>query len=197
MSSGPLSVEEIRELAALLRDRSLRVSKERPFKLASGRESPYFLDLKPVAMSARGGALIARGLLGMVRDHDVLCVGGMESGAIPLVAMVVLESARSGGPLEGFYVRKQPKGHGTNALIEGNLRPGPVAILEDVVTTGGSALKAAKAAVDGGAEVRAVLAAVDRGEGGAEELRAKGLDFAALLTLRDIVDHRGGGASST
>jgi orotate phosphoribosyltransferase len=183
-----LSPEERRELAGLVRTRSLRVSKERPFKLASGRESPYFLDMKPVAMSPRGGALIAKGLFAMVREHEIACVGGMESGAIPLVGMVVLVSAASPSPVEGFYVRKQPKGHGTNALIEGNLKPGPVAILEDVVTTGGSSLRAAKAAADEGADVRAVLAVVDREEGGREEIKAKGIEFAALLRLSEIVE---------
>jgi orotate phosphoribosyltransferase len=186
-TGGPLAPAEMAELSAMLKERSLRVSWERPFKLASGRESPYFFDLKPVAMSPRGGALIAKGLLALVREHEVGCVGGMESGAIPLVSLVVLESARGGAPVEGFYVRKQPKGHGTNALIEGNLRPGAVAILEDVVTTGGSAMKAAKAAADEGAEVKAVLAVMDREEGGAQEIRGKGMEFASILRLSDLV----------
>lgn len=164
---------------------------DREVTLASGRKSNFYIDCKQAVLGAEGhflvGWLFARTI--GARAPEVEAVGGLTMGADPLASAVATVSYLSPRPLRAFYVRKEPKGHGTGQWIEGakGLRPGmPVAILEDVVTTGGSALKAIARAREFGLDVRLVLGLVDREEGGREALEAE----APVLTLfgrRDFV----------
>lgn len=179
---------EKRELAVLVRERGLHISRGEPFTLASGRKSTYFVDMKPICLDPRGSVLISSLLLGTLTDLGIEQVGGMESGAIPLVACVVHASAAGRHPICGFYVRKSAKPRGTMRAIEGNVIPGArTAILEDVTTTGGMSLRAAASARDAGCMVEHVVTVLDRGEGASSTLKAEGLRLVPLLELRDIL----------
>lgn len=159
--------------------------------LASGRESDFFIDCKQAILRAEGHAL-AGSLLFEALDAlpRVDAVAGVELGGCPLASAVSLTSWLRGRPLPAFYVRKEVKDHGSRKLVEGDkaLVPGmPVAILEDVVTTGGSTLKAVDKLTRAGARVAGVVALVDRLEGGADAIRAAGLPFVSICTRRDVL----------
>ena len=128
------------DLIDLVRDRALKFG---DFTLASGRRAKYYLDGKQVTLDAKGLRLLSQGLLELLADVEFDAVGGMSIGADPIVAGVLTVAADRGRDLQGFLVRKEPKGHGTQRYIEGPVQPGArVAIVEDVVTTGGSSIQA-------------------------------------------------------
>ncbi|MEA2698864.1 MAG: orotate phosphoribosyltransferase [Myxococcales bacterium] len=164
---------------------------QREVTLASGLKSNFYIDCKQAVLTAEGhflvGALFHRILSEQAREVEA--IGGVTMGADPLASAVSTVSFIAGRPLAAFYVRKEPKGHGTGQWLEGtkSLRPGmPVAILEDVVTTGGSALKAVARVREHGLKVTVILGLVDREEGGRETLEKE----APLITLfrkRDFV----------
>jgi orotate phosphoribosyltransferase len=171
-------------LRELLEARSL---KRGSFVLRSGKTSSYFLDGKQTTLSAEGCALVAELMFDLLADLDVSAVGGPTLGADPIVAAVAAESWRRGRPLDAFIVRKETKDHGLGDRIAGPVRAGQrVAILEDVVTRGGAIAMAVDAAEEAGLEVVCAATIVDRLEGGGEALRARGLDFRSLFTIRDF-----------
>jgi len=176
-------------LLRLLTEKSFRYSPEAPFKLASGRESPYYVDCRPVTHSAEGLTLIGEIIFDLIKDQGVQAVGGLTMGADPMAHAVALISYQQGQPINAFSVRKEAKGHGTGRLIEGPFRAGArVVVVEDVITTGGSAHRAIEAVQAAGGEVLGVLAVVDREEGGAEYLVGAGFPVRALVRLRDLTD---------
>ncbi len=176
--------DRLRELIA---ERALQVAEEERFELASGRRSRYFFDLKPVTLHPEGSAAIAELMLERLVELEVEFAGGPESGAIPIVASVCTLSHLKGTPVQGFYVRKERKSRGTERLIEGNLRAGAsAAVLEDVTTTGGSALRAVEAARRAGARVEAVVCVVDRREGAEEALAEHGVRLYSIFTPEDF-----------
>lgn len=159
--------------------------------LSSGRESDFYIDCKRTALTAEGHYLIGRLLFAAVRREaaEAVAVGGLTLGADPLASAVSLTSYLSGHPLHAFIVRKEPKGHGTGQWVEGlsALGPGaPVAILEDVVTTGASTLKAVERAQAEGLRVLGAFALVDRLEGGREAVEAAGQRLFTLFTRQDF-----------
>ena len=173
-------------LIELLRREALRLGS---FTLASGRSSHYYVDGRRVTLSAAGAALVGAGVLDLLDDlPGVAAVGGLTLGADPIVgATLAVAGARGREDLRGFLVRKEAKGHGTGKLVEGPLEPGmTVVIVDDVVTTGGSSLRAATAVEALGCRVARVIAVLDRLEGAAEAFAAQGLDFRPLLTIRDL-----------
>ncbi len=172
-------------LTELIRQKALKLG---DFTLASGRKSTYYLDGKQVTLDPEGSRLIAEGILDLLAAETLpKAVGGMSIGADPITSAVVTMSAVRGTHLLGFMVRKQSKGHGTNQYIEGPVKPGDeVAIVEDVVTTGGSSLEAIQRVEDFGMKVTRVIAIVDRMEGGAEAFGKAGYPFASLLSIRDF-----------
>jgi len=172
-------------LIALVRQKALRFG---TFTLTSGKTASYYLDGKQVTLDPRGAALIADGILDLlVQDGMPDAIGGMAIGADPITAAVVTMSALRDMPIAGFMVRRQPKGHGTNQYIEGPVKPGEkVAIVEDVVTTGGSSIAAIERAEAFGLEVVRVIAIIDRMEGGAKTFSDRGIPFSSLLTIRDF-----------
>lgn len=172
-------------LIALVRQKALKFG---DFTLTSGRKASYYLDGKQVTLDPAGAKLIAEGLLDLLGPESMpAAIGGMSIGADPITAAVVTMSAVRGTPIAGFMVRKEAKGHGTNQYIEGPVRPGDdVVIVEDVVTTGGSSLKAIERAEAFGLKVGRILAIVDRMEGGAEEFARRGYKFSSLLSIRDF-----------
>lgn len=147
--------------------------------------------MKPTMLDPEGGHLIATLILDALEGSDVDLVGGLEMGAVPLAVAVAVSSQIKGWPLRAFFVRKQAKEHGAKKLVEG-LAPGEslqgkrVVVLEDVTTTGGSAMKAIEALKSEGAIVDRVITVVDRLEGAADTFKAAGVQFAALLTISDF-----------
>lgn len=164
---------------------------KRKVVLASGRESDFYVDCRGVALSPEGHVLIGRLMLEAVRrlEPEVQAVGGLSMGADPLVSAVALTSFLEGTPIGGFLVRKEPKGHGTGQFVEGlQLLPegATAVVLDDVITTGGSTLKAVERARQAGLKVTGALALVDRSEGGRENIEAAGLKVSALFTRQDF-----------
>ncbi|MBM3516300.1 MAG: orotate phosphoribosyltransferase [Alphaproteobacteria bacterium] len=179
---------ETARLCALVRERSLiQLPAGQEIRLASGRMGRFYFNMKATIFHPEGAYLIASLIVERLRGAGVDAVGGLEMGAVPVVAAVALRSHEMGVPVAGFFVRKQPKAHGTKERIEGILSPGErVALLEDVTTTGGSVLKAVAAVREIGCTVARVITLVDRQEGAAETLAAHGLTLEALLTADDI-----------
>ncbi len=183
----------------LARDRArlLELLTERSFErrrvvLSSGKESDFYIDCKRTALLAEGHFLIGRLLLEAIRQQapQAVGVGGLTLGADPLASAVSLTGYLSGAPLAAFIVRKEPKGHGTGQWIEGlsGVGPGaPVAIVEDVVTTGASTLKAIERAQEEGLKVLGAFALVDRLEGGREAVEAAGHRLFTLFTRKDFI----------
>jgi orotate phosphoribosyltransferase len=155
------------------------------FRLASGKESTYYVNSKKAIFNGEAVALLADVLFDLTKDLDVQAVGGLEVGAIPIAAAVALRYHQAGRPMEGFFVRKQAKAHGSQERVEGVLRPGDrVLVVEDVVTTGESVLQAIHEVEKAGGKVVAVSCIVDRLEGGAERLAA--YNFRPVFTIRDF-----------
>jgi orotate phosphoribosyltransferase len=164
---------------------------QREVTLASGAKSSFYIDCKQTVLTAEGHFLVASlfGRLLAEKAPEVEAIGGVTMGADPLASAVSTLSFIAGRPLPAFYVRKEAKGHGTGQWIEGtkSLRPGmPVAILEDVVTTGGSALKAITRVREHGLVVAAIFGLVDREEGGREALE-KEAPLYTLFRRRDFI----------
>ena len=156
------------------------------FTLASGKQSSYYINSKKILFHAESVALLAEMLWRQTRDLNIQAVGGLEVGAIPLATACVYRYHQEGKDLEGFFVRKQPKGHGTQDRIEGVLPPGArVAVVDDVLTTGGSALQAVQEAERAGATVVAVVCIVDRLEGAAAVFSPR-YQYRPIFTLRDL-----------
>ncbi|RJO65920.1 MAG: orotate phosphoribosyltransferase [Myxococcales bacterium] len=159
--------------------------------LASGKKSDFYIDCRQTSLDAEGAALIGRIFHQWIAELPEApdAIGGMTMGADPLVTATSLTSFLAGRPIPGFLIRKEPKGHGMGKQIEGAkaLQPGMrVLLLEDVVTTGGSTLKAVEACEREGLAVGGVFCLVDRLEGGREAVQAQGLPLAALYTRRDF-----------
>ena len=159
--------------------------KKGEFTLSSGKTSEHYINCKPVTLTGRGLTLTS---LLMLKELDAGIVGGLTLGADPLVSGVSLVSALDGRMVNALIVRKEAKGHGTQAWIEGLELPKgtKVTVLEDVVTTGGSAIKAAEKLRDAGYEVNRVVAIVDRQEGGIDAMKEAGLELRSIFTLEDF-----------
>jgi orotate phosphoribosyltransferase len=157
------------------------------FTLASGRTSHHYVNCKPVSLSGIGLALLGALLLEHV-EPQAAAVAGLTLGADPLVSAVALRAALAGRALDALIVRKETKGHGTGAWLEGPL-PAPgstITVLEDVVTTGGSSLKAVNRLREAGYLVERVVTIVDRQEGGVEAMSAAGLALRSLFLLEEV-----------
>lgn len=178
------------------RDRFIDLLRQLSFErrrvtLASGKESDFFVDCKQTILTAEGHAL-AGSLMFAALEQLPQCsaVGGVELGGCPLASAVSLISYQKGRPLPALYVRKASKDHGTKKLVEGDksIVPGmSVALLEDVITTGGSSLKAVDALKAAGVHVVGIIALVDRLEGGRETIEASGLPLVSIATRRDFM----------
>lgn len=169
-------------LRSLLLARSVR---QGDFVLASGKRSSYYIDARPSTMSAQGQALIGRLGLLSIRDQGWTprAVGGLTMGADPIAYAIAAASAGQPPVIDAFSVRKEAKGHGTRRRIEGNFAAGwPVVVVEDVLTTGKSALAAVEAVREEGGEVLGVLTVIDREEGGREAVLEAGIEVVVLTT---------------
>ena len=155
------------------------------FTLASGKKSSYYINSKKVLFHGEAIALLGDLLYDATHDLDIQAIGGLEVGAIPMATAAVLRFQQMGRSLEGFFVRKQPKGHGSQERIEGLVGAGDrVAVVDDVLTTGESVVHAIEAIEARGAVVVRIVCIVDRLQGAGERL-AK-YDFQPLFTIRDL-----------
>ena len=178
-----------RRLIEIVAARSFSIGAET--KLASGRVSNFYFNMKPSMLHPEGAHLIGSLILDALAGETADLIGGLEMGAVPIATAVATVSHERGTPLPAFFVRKQAKEHGTQALIEGlpkgeTLAGKRVVIVEDVTTTGGSAVKAAEAVAAAGGVVVRVVTVVDRQEGALEAFKAAGLPFTAILTAADF-----------
>lgn len=177
--------DERDRLRQMLLERSMRFGE---FVLSSGATSSYYIDVRKTSLHPAGLELISRLLWQKLKEEDVTAVGGLTMGADPLVAGVMLLSATEGRPLDGFLVRRSAKDHGLRGQVEGNLAGHKrVAILDDVITSGESALIAAEAAESYRAQVVRVLAVVDREQGAAQTFQQRGYPFTALYSIGELL----------
>jgi orotate phosphoribosyltransferase len=176
-------------LIEIIKTRSFSTGAE--MKLASGRTSNYYFNMKPTMLHPEGAHVIGALILDAIGELRADFVGGLEMGAVPIATAIAVVSHQQGRAVSAFFVRKQAKEHGTQSLIEGlprgeTLTGKRVVIVEDVTTTGGSALQAVAAVKAAGATVAGVVTVVDRQEGATEAFAAAGLDFRAILAAEDF-----------
>jgi orotate phosphoribosyltransferase len=157
------------------------------FVLSSGQKSSYYINGKQVTLHPQGAVAIARILLSQL-PSNTQAVAGLTLGADPIVTAVSVISVYENRPIPALIIRKEAKGHGTMAYIEGLTLPAlaPVVVLEDVVTTGQSALQAVERLTGAGYRVTEVMALVDRQQGGEELYKSKGLNFKSIFTITDL-----------
>jgi orotate phosphoribosyltransferase len=173
-----------RRLLELVKQRSVIYGE---VTLASGQKSHYYIDGKMSLLGSEPAALLGEVLYEMTRGLNLDAVGGPEVGAIPMATAAVIHYHRQGRTLEGFFVRKEVKAHGTQKRIEGAFRPGyRVAVLEDVMTTGGSSLGTIEAVRAAGGTIEAVICLVDRLQGARQKMEGLGLRFLPIFTTADL-----------
>jgi orotate phosphoribosyltransferase len=185
MDQSSRTLERRNSLFNLLK---LRAFRRGLIVLASGKESDYYFDMKPAMLDPEGAGLLAELILEELQGVSADCIGGIEMGAVPLIAPVAMRSLDFERYLSGFFVRKAVKDHGTKKRIDGTDIAGKtVVILEDVTTTGGSAMDAVNAVQDAGAKVALVLSILDRGEGAAELYAKAGIPFKSLFRAEEFL----------
>lgn len=177
-------------LADIIRTRSFGRGE---ITLASGRKSDFYFNLKPTMLDPEGAALLAELTYEALRDEKVDYVGGLEMGAVPLAGAIAQLSWLKNHPIAAFFVRKKPKEHGARLSVEGLAKGESLAgkrcvIVEDVTTTGGSAIKAVEAVKESGAEIVLVLTMVDREEGATEAFAEAGLPFRSLYKASEFLN---------
>jgi orotate phosphoribosyltransferase len=171
-------------LLELIQQRSLI---HRNVTLASGQSSTFYIDGKMILMASESAPLIGEVLYEMTKDLHLDAIGGPEIGAIPMATAAVIRYHQAGRKMEGFSVRKEVKAHGTQKQIEGKFETGyRVAIVEDVMTTGGSVVQAIEAVQKAGGKIEAVICIVDRQQGARERIESLGLRFEPMFTLKDL-----------
>ncbi len=178
-------MDEREELKEILKSKSVLRGE---FTLVSGKKSNIYINGKLTSLNSRGLYLAAKLLLDMFDGMEYDAFAGPSIGADPIIGALLTLSSQKGEEKEGLLIRKEPKGHGTKSLIEGNIKEGmKVLLLEDVTTTGGSLLRAADAVSSEGGEIVGIFAIVDREEGASERLAGAGYTFASLFKLHELL----------
>lgn len=178
------------ELIALLCEKSFQYSPEPTFKLVSGRLSRFYVNCKPTTLSPRGMFLTGHLVFDAIKDLGVRGVGGLTFGADPIAVATAFASELNRQPIQAFSIRKTRKDHGIIRWVEGDVHPGePVAIIDDVATTGGSTIKAIERAREEGLKVVKAVILVDRQEGGVENIRAHVADVTVIITRDMLLAH--------
>lgn len=181
----------LNRLRRMLKEHSFRYSPRPKFRLSSGTMSRYYVNCKPVTLDAKGAVLIGRLVYDRIKSLHPDGVGGLTLGADPIAVSVAVTSGSTRRPIPAFIVRKEPKGHGSRTWIEGGLNQGSkVVVVEDVITTGGSTLRAITRLRAHGCRILKVVALVDRQEGGREKIEARGIPVESLFTIRDFLPSR-------
>ena len=176
-------------LADIIRKRSFGRGE---ITLASGRKSDFYFNLKPTMLDPEGAALLAELSLDALKDDEIDYIGGLEMGAVPIAGAIAQLSWLKGHPVAAFFVRKKPKEHGARLAVEGlakgeTLQGKRVVIVEDVTTTGGSAIKAVDAVKDAGGIVVMVFTMLDRDEGATEAFKDAGIPFRSLYKAGEFL----------
>lgn len=181
------------------RDRLLAILTEKSYEkrnvtLASGKKSDFYIDCKQTTLDAEGACLVGKLMYKKIQDmpEKIDGVGGLTLGADPIATAISMTSFIQNSPIPAFIIRKEPKGHGTGQWLEGkkNIKNGVgVVIVEDVVTTGGSSLKAVQRAEEEGLKVISILALVDRSEGGREKIEEAGYHLESLFVKNDFISN--------
>jgi orotate phosphoribosyltransferase len=179
-------------LAAIIRARSFGRGE---ITLASGRKSNFYFNLKPTMLDAEGAALLAELTLDALAGERIDYVGGLEMGAVPIAGAIAQLSFLKGKPIAAFFVRKKPKEHGAKLSIEGlapseSLKGKRVVVVEDVTTTGGSAMKAVDVVREAGGEIAFVFTMIDREEGAAETFKGAAIPFRALFRAAEFLKEK-------
>ncbi len=176
------------ELIDMLCRKSFQYSEEPVFKLVSGRMSHFYVNCKPTTLSPRGMFLVGHLVFERLQHAGVTAVGGLTFGADPVAMAAAFASELRRGPLQAFSIRKTQKDHGIVRWIEGDVRPGePVAVIDDVATTGGSTITAIERARSEGLDVVKALILVDRQEGGLDQIRRHVADVEAVVTRDELM----------
>ncbi len=175
------------ELIEIVRHKSFQYSREPVFKLVSGRLSQYYVNCKPTILNPRGMFLTGHLIYDAVKDCDIHGIGGLTFGADPIAMAVAYTSELKQNPINAFSIRKTRKNHGIVKWIEGDLTPGNrVVIIDDVVTTGGSTIKAIERARTEGMKVIKVVILVDRQEGGLENIQQYVADAEGIISIDEL-----------
>lgn len=185
-----MSEKNRKKLKSLIREKALLIGNNGSFELASGDKSNYFFDMKLVSMDPEGSELIAKEILELIKEKniDVEYIGGLESGAIPIVTVVANKSLHIlKKPIPAFFVRKRPKERGTRKMIEGNLEENSrVLLVDDVTTKGESTLLAIHKVRELNCRVDKIITIVDRLAGAKENLRRENIELISLFTREDF-----------
>lgn len=182
-----MSLKDIAKLRLLIREKALLIEDNDHFELASGDKSNYFFDMKLASMDPEGSELIANAILELLKNEDVDYIGGLESGAIPIAAVVANRSRQIKKPIPAFFVRKTPKERGTKKMIEGNLTENSrVVLVDDVTTKGESIILAIRKVRELNCHVDKVITIVDRLAGAKENLEKENIKLVALFTKNDF-----------
>lgn len=180
------------ELLDIVCKKSFKFSEEATFKLASGKMSHFYVNCKPTTLSPRGMFLVGNLIFDAIKDLDITGVGGLTFGADPIAVATSFASELGGKPIKAFSIRKELKDHGIINWVEGDMAKGEkVVIIDDVVTTGGSTIKAIERARVQGLDVVRVVTLIDRQEGGVENIQALVPDVRAIITRDDLMKHLG------
>jgi orotate phosphoribosyltransferase len=187
-STLPMNLARAKQCLLEIIKRKSLLTEGGPFKLASGETSDYYLDMKPTTFDPEGAALIAEIVVQMLLDDaDIDSIGGLELGAVPIIAAVCAHSWHE-RPIKGFVVRKEKKGHGTDQKIDGNFRDHTkVVLIEDVTTKGGSVMQAVRAVRERGGTVKKIITIVDRLEGATQNLEKEGIELVPIFTKRELL----------
>jgi orotate phosphoribosyltransferase len=187
-----MTIDTMKErLGDIILARSFKYSENPPFTLASGKKSNFYFNCKPTTLDPEGMNLIGAIIFDMLKDTDITSAGGLTLGADPIANALAVISYQKGKPIKSFIVRKDIKDHGTKSAIEGNVGAGEkVAIIDDVITTGGSTITAIEQARKAGLIVEMVVTLIDREEGGRENILQHVDNIKSILTRTEIMQLR-------
>lgn len=191
--SKETNLEEFkRELLEILYSKSFILNSDSIFVLSSGRKSNYYIDCKKTTLNPKGAYLIGNIIFEKIKKIKIDGIGGLTLGADPIALSVSLISHINNHPIPAFVVRKEPKSHGTIRWIEGDLKAGgSVVVVDDVMTSGGSTMKAIKLLEEEGFKIAKVIALVDRNEGARKNIEGMGYELDTVFTVDDLMEIRG------
>ena len=187
-----MTIKKMKErLGEIILEKSFKYSDNPPFTLASGRKSNYYFNCKPTTLDPESMNLIGAIIFDMLKDTEITAAGGLTLGADPIANALSVISYQKGKPIKSFIVRKDIKDHGTKSAIEGNVMPGEkIAVIDDVITTGGSTITAIEQARKSGLNVEMVITLIDREEGGRENILQHVDNIKTILTRSEIMKLR-------
>ncbi len=191
-----MDIQKMKErLIEIVLEKTFKYSEDPPFTLVSGRKSNYYFNCKPTTLDPEGMNLIGELLFSMLGNTDVTAAGGLTLGADPIANALSVISFQKGRPIKSFIVRKDVKNHGVKNAIEGSVARGDkVAVLDDVITTGGSTITAIKQAREAGLSIERAVVLIDREEeNGRQNIEALGIEVQAVLTRTEIMNCYKGG----